>query len=586
MPDAIPTRKLAAIFVADVVGYSKLIRADEISTLSRLKSIRSEIVDTNVSDRGGRIVKTMGDGILVEFTSAVEAVGAAIDIQNAVTELNQEIQRRDRIEWRIGINIGDVVVEHGDLFGDGVNLASRLETLADPGGICVSPNVYEQVRNRTGYVFSYGGEQKVKQHDPPIQAWCWERESETIDQRIDDEIALPDKPSIAVLPFENMSRDPEQEFFADGISADLTTALSKLRWFFVVARNSSFVFKGHSYNSEQIAKELGVRYIVEGSVRQAGKRIRVNVQLIDALNGTHLWADRFDRELVDVFDMQDEMVQKISSVIEPELLAAEATEPSISSGQHLGAWGLLVRARTHFWRMTSTETAKAIAYLEAAIKSSPSYGPAYSALSFSLLFSVQMGWRPLANVRQEALRYALKAAELDDLDPWVHVSLGYLAIFSRETDHAIAEFTRAIDLNPNFAAGIGWRGLAHAFGGRSKAAIADLDLAMKLSPFDPQNVAFVSAIGVSHYLAGQYEDALVYTTKSLELRPDFIGGHRIHCAVLSQLDRPDDAAVAFQRVCQLQPNISASILRETVPYARSEDMDHFLLGLQKAGLPG
>lgn len=581
-------RRLASILAADVVGYSRLIRHDEEGTVRALQALIADVFEPTITSFRGRVVKLMGDGILSEFSSVVDAVNCAWKIQEQLNLQNKSIPEDRRIHFRIGINLGDVIVDGADVQGDGVNIAARLETLSKPGGMCVSAAVFEQVRDRLDLVFEDLGEQTVKNIDRPVRVYSWApfeappRQQGPISE---EALPLPDKPSLAVLPFNNLSGDSDQEFFADGISEDLTAELARLRWFFVIARNSAFAFKGRSVNVKQIAQELGVRYIIEGSFRKAGDRIRVTVQLIDAFYDRHIWAERIDRELVDIFAVQDEIVQKISAAIEPKLLEAESIQSSKRSGSNLDAWSAVVQARSRFWKVTETESKTAIKLLEQALIHNPDYGPAHSALSFSLLFLMHMGWLPPGEILETAKYSARKAAEIDDLDPWAYVSLGYLAMFNKETDRAIGHFSNAIELNPSFAAAYGWRGSALAFGGRTEEAAPDLSFALRLSPLDPQNAFFYGSMGVLNYLSSRYETALEYCNKCIELRPDFVGGNRLHCATLSQLGHHQEAAAAFSRVLELQPNVSASLLRDTVPYAQKDDLEHFLAGLKMAGMP-
>ncbi len=581
-------RRLAAILAADMVGYSRLMAADETGTIDRQRTHRTALIDPKIAQYGGRIVKTTGDGMLVEFPSVVDAVQCAVEIQRAMTEREAEVPDADRIRYRIGINLGDIVIDGDDILGDGVNIAARLEGVSDPEGLCISDVVYQNVQGKLDLTFDDLGHQVLKNMERKVRAWKWMPAANAVasdSAPAPGALSLPDKPSIAVLPFTNMSGDPEQEYFADGVTEDLITALSLLRWFFVIARNSTFVFKGQAVDVKQVAQKLGVRYVVEGSVRKAGNRVRINVQLIDALSGSHVWADRYDLDLVDIFEVQDVITQSISAAIEPQLLAAEAVHSNRRTGKDLDAWDLVMRARAHYWKMTEPETKTAIGLLEQAIALNPEYGPAHSALAFQLLFTVHMGWILADDTREAALASSRRAIEIDDLDPWAHVSLGYLAVIDRDTDKAAAAFSRAIDLNPNFAAAFGWRGLGFAFGGRSDEAIPDLEQALRLSPRDPQNAVFTSATGIAHYLAGRYEEAVVFTGRAVEMRPGFVAGHRIHCAALVQLDRLEEARQEFSRVQEMQPNVSAHWLRATVPYAQPKDMEHFLDGLRIAGLP-
>ncbi len=581
-------RRLTTILVADVVGYSRLMDANEPGTLAQLKAHRRELIEPKTAEYHGRVVKLMGDGTLMEFGSVVDAVNFAVDVQQAMFERNAKVPGDRQVTYRIGINIGDIIVEGDDIYGGGVNVAARLEGLAEPGGICISDDAYRQVESKLDFGYEDLGEQQLKNIDRPIRAYrivvvSGQAVSTGKSSKVAPNLELPDKPSIAVLPFDNMSGDPEQEYFADGITEDIITALSSLRWFFVIARNSTFTYKGHAVDIKQVARDIGVRYVVEGSVRKAGNRVRISVQLIDAVAGSHLWAERYDRELTGIFEVQDEIMRSVAASIEPQLLEAEAIRSQTRSGADLNAWDLVMRARARFWHMTKADSDASIALLQDAIKWYPEYGPAHSTLASVLLFSGHMGWTSPDDF-PEAAAAARHATAIDDLDPWAHVALGHLNVIAKRTDEAIAEFETAINLNPNFAAGYGWRGLALAYAGLSDEAIKDLEQALRLSPRDPQNAIFVIHVGVAHYLAGRYEKALEWTKRGVQMRSDFIGGQRIHCATLGQLGRTDEAKAVLVRIRELQPNISARLLEHTVPYAHPADMAHFLDGLRKAGL--
>ena len=500
-PEERVDRRLAAIFAGDIAGYSRLMGADEEGTLRQLKAHRKELVDPKITEHRGRIVKTTGDGMLVEFVSVVDAVRCAVDIQRGMVERNAEVPADKRIEFRIGINVGDIISDDNDIYGDGVNVAARLEALAEPGGIMVSRNVHDQVRDKLSFGFEDMGEQTVKNIARPIgvhrvslaeSAPLATAQSGAASK---SEPASSNRPSIAVLPFANMSGDPEQEYFADGISEDIITGLSKLRWFFVIARNSSFAYKGKAVDVKRAARELGVRYVLEGSVRKGGNRVRITAQLIDAATGNHIWADRYDGDLTDIFALQDEITRKVVAAIEPKLLEAEGIRSQSRSPEDLGAWDMVIQANSLFWRLTKTEGEAAIAMLKQAVERYPDYAPAHSMLAFAMLMSRLLGWTLIAPQVKEAETLAARAAELDDSDPWAHLALGYVAHTMRRTDAAAEEYQRAIDLNPNFAAAHGYLGFTLALAGRSDEAIAHLEQAIRMSPQDPQNAIFNMALG-------------------------------------------------------------------------------------------
>ncbi len=396
-----------------------------------------------------------------------------------------------------------------------------------------------------------------------------------------DGIVLPDNPSIAVLPFANTSGDPEQEYFADGISEDIITGVSKLRWFFVIARNSSFVYKGKAVDVKSVARELGVRYVLEGSVRKSGNNLRITAQLIDASTGNHIWSDRYDGELTDVFALQDEITRKVVAAIEPRLLEAEGLRSQGRSPNDIRAWDMAMQANFLFWRMSKADGEAAIAILDRAIERYPDYAPAHSMLAFMLLLQGYLGFG--APQIQRAASLAARAAELDNSDPSAHLALGFLAYSARRTEEAVEEFQRALDLNPNFAAAHGYLGWALAFDGQSDLAITHLQEAVRLSPHDPQNAIFYGGIAAAHFLASRDSDAIAFARKSLQQRSGFTGVHRLYVAALAQAGQIDEASAALERLKQLQPDISIAWIEKNVPYTPGP-MAKFLDGMRKAGV--
>jgi TolB-like protein len=578
-------RRLAAIFAGDIAGYSRLMGVDEEGTLRQLKAHRKELVDPKITEHRGRIVKTTGDGMLVEFVSVVDAVRCAVDIQRGMRERNSDIPAEKRIQFRIGINVGDIIIDGDDIYGDGVNVAARLEALADPGGITVSRVVHDQVQDKLGFEFDDMGEQSVKNIARPVgvhRVHLTEQLPRSNAPVGKTDRAASERPSLAVLPFVNMSGDPEQEYFADGISEDIITGLSKLRWFFVIARNSSFAYKGKAVDVKRTARELGVRYVLEGSVRKGGNRVRITTQLIDATTGNHIWADRYDGDLTDVFALQDEITKKVVAAIEPRLLEAEGLRSQSRSPDDLDAWDMVMRANSLFWRLTKTEGEAAIAMLKKAIELYPDYAPAQSMLAFAMLVSRLFGWTLVAPVKEAAV-LAKRAAELDDSDPWAHFALGYVAYMSRRTDEAKQEYQRAIDLNPNFAAAYGYLGWAFASAGRTDEAIALSEQAIRMSPHDPQNVIFNNVLSVAHYLAGRYTEAISFARKAVQQRDGMTSGHRILIASLAMANQLEEARTALQRLKELQPSVSIAWCEEHIPYT-PDQMPKFLEGLRKAGL--
>lgn len=573
-------RRLAAIFAVDVVGYSRLMEADEAGTLAALKSLRKNLIAPEFAEHRGRIVKLMGDGALGEFASVVDATECAVGIQQGMIERNVKLPECERIELRIGINIGDIIVEGEDIYGDGVNVAARLEGLADPGSICVSRNVFNQVKNKVDLGFQDMGEQRVKNIAEPVGAYRVLLPQPTV---ADAPPAMPHKPSIAVLPFDNLSGDPEQEYLSDGITEDIITALSRLHWFLVIARNSSFVYKGRSVDVKQVGRELGVRYVLEGSVRKAGNRVRITAQLVDTMSGAHHWAQNFDRELADIFELQDDITQSVASAIEPKLVAAEGARSQGRSSRDMSAWDLVSRAMAHYGRMTTSESEIAIKTLRSAVERYPDYGPAHSMLAFALLVSGHVGWIPESDDSAYAAELARRAAQLDNEDPWAHLALGYVAFTRRRTDETIKEYKRALELNPNFATAHGYLGWALAFDGQSDEAIRYFELALRTSPHDPLKAFFYSGTGVAHYYAYRFDEAVEWTRNAIRERPGFTASRRLLCAALAQAGRMDEVDEEMATLRTMQPNLSIAWIEQHVPYT-ARAMPLFVEGMRKAGL--
>jgi adenylate cyclase len=577
MPESQP-RRLAAILAADIAGYSALMGADETRTVRDLKSHQAVVLPL-VGEFGGRIIDTAGDGILAEFPSVVNAAKCAVAIQSKMAERNAEIEPEHRMQFRIGINIGDVVYDEARIYGDGINVAARLEALAKPGGICISDNAYRQIEGKITLNVKDTGEQQLKNIVRPVRVY--EVQLEAIAAR--PTLALPDKPSIAVLPFTNMSGDPEQEYFGDGISEDIITGLSKLRWFFVIARNSSFSYKGRAIDVKHVSRELGVRYVLEGSVRKGGNHVRITAQLIDASTGNHIWADRYDGDLSDIFALQDAITKKVVAAIEPKLLEAEGIRAQNRSPDDLGAWDRVIKANSLFWRLTKAESQVAIDILQQVVDQHPEYAPAHSMLAFALLFSRHVGWLAMEPQVKQAAIHAIRAAELDDSDPWAYVALGYVAFTRRHTDEAVEEFERALDLNPNSAAAHGYLGIALMLDGRSDPAIDHIEQAIRMSPHDPQNVLFNVGLAAAHYQAGRYTEAVGVARKAMQQRFGLANGHRVYVASLAQAGKIDEARAALARLQELHSENSIAWIERNIPYTPGP-MAKFLDGMRKAGL--
>jgi adenylate cyclase len=584
-------RRLAAILAADVAGYSRLMGADEEGTLTQLKTVRKTLVDPTIAAHRGRIVKTTGDGMLVEFASAVDAARCAVEVQRGMARQNAGVPQDVKIEFRIGIHVGDIIFDDDDIFGDGVNIAARLEGIAESGGVCISDDAQHQIRGKIDIAFDDIGQQSLKNIAEPIRVWRLRLGSDaasSVRPKLFVEpaqtFALPDKPSIAVLPFENMSDDPEQEYLVDGISEDLITRLCQFRWLFVIARNSTFVYKGRAIDVKQVSRELGVRYVLEGSVRKSANRLRITAQLIDATTGHHHWAQRFDRELTDIFDLQDEITHQVAAAIEPQLLSAEGSRTLLRSPDDLDAWGMVARALAFFWRTTRTDNETAIDILDKAAERYPDYASAHSLLAFALVFAVHMGWEDGKKALPKARRLAVRAAQLDDKDTWVDLAFGYLAMMDRRTDESIAACRRALDLNPSSATAHGYLGRVLSWAGRDREAITKLEEAIRLSPYDPQNAIFLANIGLCHFLAGRFAQAVDFLSQAFKERPKYLGLQRLFCASLAQAGRLEEARVTLAEILREQPDLSIDWLRQNAPYQTPEFMERFLDGMRKAGL--
>lgn len=586
MAETTVRQRLAAILAADVAGYSRLMAGDERATLAALDSARG-IFREHIETHQGRVIDMAGDSVLAVFETATGAVAAALAVQEQLVAMAAAVPEDHQMRFRIGVHLGDVMEKtDGTIYGDGVNIAARLEGLAEPGGITVSDAVQGAVRGRVSATFADQGEQQVKNIVHTVHAYRLVKAQREAVAGALDRSSKPssEKPSIAVLPFANMSGDPEQEYFADGISEDIITGLSKLRWFFVIARNSSFAYKGKADDVKRVARELGVRYVLEGSVRKGGNRVRITAQLIDASTGSHLWADRYDGDLTDIFALQDEITKKVVAAIEPRLLEAEGVRSQGRSSEDFGAWDMVSSANSLFWRLNKAETEAAIAILRQAVERYPEYAPAHSMLAFVLLVSGYIfSWGLVKPQLNEATALAARAAELDDSDPWAHLALGFAAFVQRRTNVAAAEFQRALALNPNFAAAHGYLGWALAFDGQTEKANAHLEEAIRLSPHDPQNAVFNTGLAIVHYFAGRYAEALEYSRKTLQQRSAFTAGYRIYCATLAQDGQIDEAREALARLKESHPDLSIAWIEQNVPYTPGP-MAKFLEGMRKAGL--
>ncbi|MCH7635221.1 MAG: adenylate/guanylate cyclase domain-containing protein [Proteobacteria bacterium] len=580
-------RRLAAILVADVVGYSRMMEADEAGTLARLKTVRSELFDPKTEQFGGRIFKDTGDGALAEFGSAVDAVQCAVEIQRRLARRNSKEPENRRIILRIGINLGDVIVEGEDIYGDGVNVAARLEGLAEPGMVYVSGSVFDQVVGKLDAAFDDLGEQKVKNISKPVRVYRARGETgeEAIYSDVSAVASLPDKPSIAVLPFNNLSGDPDQEYFADGMTEDIITGLSRFRSLFVIARNSTFAYKGKSPDVREVARDLGVRYVLEGSVRRGGERIRITGQLIDAETGNHLWAERYDRVLEDIFAVQDEVTEAIVAAIAPEIGDVERERSQRKDSSNLDAWNLYQRALVPYYLSTEEGLRSAIEQFDRVNEVDPTFAPAFA-------MAAEARWRYVLHFvpddRDEYLNpardKARKAIALDPRDPaCLRNDARMHSMFGRH-DVAISKIEEAIALNPNDASSHHFLGIFLCSAGRSEEAIPHIDHAMRLSPRDIFLTGMMTNRAFMLFDLERYEEALDWVRRaSLSPNPRSMT-FALLTAVLTKLGREQEARAALDDLLAHAPGMSCVKYREN-PFGGPEVMERFVDALREAGLP-
>jgi len=577
-------RRLAAILSADIVGYSSMMERDEAGTLDRLKAIHNAVIDPATASHGGRIVKTMGDGFLAEFPSAVSAVNFAIALQSAVTDANATEPEDQKLRYRVGINLGDVIIDGDDIFGDGVNLAARLEALCDPGSLCISNSVHEQVVGKVDATFDDLGEQSVKNIARPVRVYRLAANS-VAETKTDPVLGLPDKPSIAVLPFDNLSGDTAQDYFSDGITEDLITALSQISWFFVIARNSCFTYKGRSVDVRDVAKELGVRYVVEGSVRKAGDRIRLTAQLIDGQTGSHVWATRYDRNLEDIFAVQDELTETIVGAIEPELSKAEQQRARLKKPDTLDMWDLYQRGMAALNALTSDSLTEAEAVLTKVVGLDPGFAAAYAGLAEIHYYNVVLGLAADPDAaRRSASEFGRRAAELDREDARTLCSLGRALLVSRNFAEAVAEFQAALRINPSHALAHYGIGAAGVFGGNTEISLAHLEQAIRLSPQDANMGSFLVRSAQAHLYLGNFDAAADCARQSLRL-PNFQWSrHMILASALGHLGETEAARAALAPLLEKIPHFSARYVLDYSPMVDNDDFKAMFEGLEKAGL--
>jgi len=588
-------RRLAAVLAADVAGYSRLMGTDEEGTLSRLKTVRKALIDPTIAAHRGRIVKTTGDGMLVEFASAVDAVRGAVEIQTSMAEQNAPVPQDQKIEFRIGIHVGDIIFDDNDIFGDGVNVAARVENECEPGGVCVSGTALEQIRGKTNFTFDDLGEKRLKNIERPVQLYAVRGATSAATTTTaaisimphdnNKPLPLPDKPSIAVLPFQNMSADPEQEYFADGMVEDIITGLSRSKLLFVIARNSTFTYKGKAVAVRQVGRELGVRYVLEGSVRKAGKRLRVTAQLIDVSTDAHIWADKFDSDLEDIFDLQDRLTGSVIGAISPKLEQAEIERAQRKPTDNLHAYDYYLRAQFSAYRHTREGNVEALRLAKIAISLDPTYALAHAFAANVLGQRKAFGWVvDAAQERTETRRFAEQAIQLDRDDPLVLAMVGQQYSFVlEEPENGIALLARAVVLDPNLVVARNWSGWGGLYVGNVDLAIEQFSAALRLSPLDPRSFLPQSGMAYAHFFAGRYEDCLSWATRAVQSQPKFPGGRRAMMAALAMTGHISEARRIYDEVLKIDPAFRISDLKTR--FRQSEYVERLGQAFRLAGVP-
>jgi adenylate cyclase len=579
-------RRLAAILAADVVGSCRLIGIDEEGTLAQLKALRKTLFDPKIAQHHGRVVKNTGDGALVEFASVVDAVRCADDVQRGMAEQNTDVPQGKRIEFRIGIHLGDIIIADDDIFGDGVNIAVRLEGIAEPGGICISDDAHRQVRGKVESTLEDMGAQTLKNIAEPMRAWrvrigpssspATKTQTETAQP-----LALPDKPSIAVLPFENMSGDPEQEYFADGIVEDIITALSRFKSLFVIARNSSFTFKGRAVDIKEVGRRLGVRYVLEGSVRKASGKVRITGQLIDALTGVHIWADRFERDLADVFALQDEVTVAVVSAIQPKMLQTEIEMAARQRPENMTAYDFYLRAMQQYYLTTREGLAEAIRLARRAFELDPRFGLAAALAGHCHTTNVTHSYAidPQFD-RKEAVRFLRLALSLDDGDPDTLARASIISTFMvGDSESEIEMADRAVALNPNSFTAWYARGWVYQNAGQQEEALRSFERAIRMSPVDPALHRAFAGMASAFIEHGRFDEAIVAAKKALRQNPYYSAAYRYLASAFAHLGRDDEAREAVALLREVDPAFTLSAV------IRPANRKLVIEGLRKAGVP-
>jgi adenylate cyclase len=592
LPSERVQRRLAAVLAADVAGYSRLMGRDEERTLAQLKTLRKTLVDPAIATHRGRIVKTTGDGMLVEFASAVDAARFATELQREMADGNAGVPPELRIEFRIGIHVGDIIIDDDDIFGDGVNIAARLEGIAVPGGLCISDDAYRQVRGKIDIAFDDIGEQTLKNIAEPMRAWHMRLAGEAApatksssSQLKAQDLTLPDKPSIVVLPFDNMSAEPGQDYLADGIVEAITATLSCIRSFFVIARSSAFTYKGRATNARDLGKELGVAYLLEGSVQKAGNRLRIIVQLIETEGGTHVWSSRFDGALDEFFDLQDRITEQVAGALQPSIRIAEIERSRRKRPQDLGSYDFTMRALPHVWALEKEESARALELLEKALAIDPDYPLALSLAGWCHAQRSVYNWADdIAASQAMARSLAERAAEMSGDDSVILAVLGAVHTFVRNYGTARVLLERAVTLDPNAAWAWSRLGWLENYADQPQKAIGNFERALRLSPIDPMNFNNYLGMGSAHEVAQEYDEAAAFYRRGLEERPNAHWIYRNLAACLSGAGRVEEAQQAFAELMRYYPDLTIAKFKQAMVFYPAV-LDRMAENLRKLGLP-
>jgi adenylate cyclase len=591
LPSERVERRLAAVLAADVAGYSRLMGRDEESTLAQFKAFRKTLVDPTIASHRGRIVKNTGDGMLVEFASPVDAARCAIFIQQEMAGQNSSVPPELRIEFRIGIHVGDIIIDDDDIFRDGVNIAARLEGIAEPGGICISDDAHRHIRGKVDSSFDDIGEQNLKNIAEPMRTWRIRLAGEAAGMvrsglpPVQPTLSLPDKPSIVVLPFDNMSAEAGQEYLADGIVEAITAALSRIRSFFVIARNSAFTYKGHPTNVRDIGKELGVAYLLEGSVQKAGNRLRIIVQLVETEGGAHVWSSRFDGGIDEFFDLEDRITEQVAGALQPSIRIAEIERSRRKRPQDLGCYDYTMRAMPYVWALEKDGTSQALDLLEKALRIDPGYPLALSLAGWCHAQRGVYNWTDdIAGEQAMARALAERAANLSSDDPFILAVLGAVHTFVRNHGTARVLLERALSLDPNGAWAWSRLGWLENYADEPRKAIENFERALRLSPVDPMNFNNYAGIGSAYEVAQEYEKAAAFYQRALEEQPNAGWLYRNLTSSLSGAGRIDQASHAFAEMMRYYPDLTISKFRQAMVFSTTT-LDRMAENLKRTGLP-